>query len=67
MCELFETTQFGGEMVPSLGKKSLMTNDAVLKERRNILNSLVKFFASVPKIATCGPLLEFLGRNLVYV
>ena len=53
---------FSGTVVPLINKKALLiTNEAVLKERRNSLNTLVKFFACTEKISVCVPLLEFLG------
>ncbi|CAL1532110.1 unnamed protein product [Lymnaea stagnalis] len=52
---------FTGTVLPTINKKSMIVNDMVLRERRNSLDQLLKFLASVPKLATCVPLLEFLG------
>ena len=55
---------FSATVIPAINKKGLLTNDTVLKERRNSLNTLMKFFAASEKISTSFPLLEFLGNNL---
>ncbi|CAG5118733.1 unnamed protein product, partial [Candidula unifasciata] len=52
---------FHGTSLPALNKISIIVNDQVLRQRRNNLDQLMKFMASVPRLATCVPLLEFLG------
>ncbi|BFZ21565.1 hypothetical protein BsWGS_24604 [Bradybaena similaris] len=47
--------------LPALNKISIIVNEQVLRHRRNNLDQLVKFMASVPRLAACVPLLEFLG------
>ncbi|XP_005094601.1 HCLS1-binding protein 3 [Aplysia californica] len=56
VAELYPST-----MLPPINKKAIIVNDAVLRERRNSLNALLKFFASTPNISICAPVLEFLG------
>lgn len=52
---------FHGTSLPLLNKISIMVNEQVLRQRRNSLDQLMKFMASVPILATCAPLLQFLG------
>lgn len=52
---------FPETMLPPINKKAIIMNDGVLRDRRNNLNTLLKFLASTQDIATCTPVLEFLG------
>ncbi|KAH9490572.1 hypothetical protein Btru_034153 [Bulinus truncatus] len=52
---------FPNTVLPIINKKSIIVNELVLRERRNSLDHLLKFIASIPKLAMSVPLLEFLG------
>lgn len=52
---------YPGTVLPVLNKKSIIVNDLILRERRNNLDHFLKFLTSVSKLATCAPLLQFLG------
>ncbi|XP_070208300.1 HCLS1-binding protein 3-like [Littorina saxatilis] len=52
---------FSGTAMPHIVKKSIIVNDAVIKERRNSLDSFMKFLAATPRIVTSSQVLAFLG------
>ena len=53
--------KFSGTVLPVLPKKTLIVNDAVIKERMHAVDNFLKFLASTPKLASNHLLLEFLG------
>lgn len=52
---------FCGTALPPLVKKSIIVNEAVIKERRNNLDAFVKFLSATPRVVTCTHVLTFLG------
>ncbi|XP_076457269.1 uncharacterized protein LOC143291302 [Babylonia areolata] len=52
---------FSGTAFPPLVKKSLIVNDAVIKERRNNLDAFLRFLSATPRVVTCSHVLTFLG------
>lgn len=52
---------FSGTVFPPIVKKSIIVNDAVIKERRASLDIFLKFLASMPRIITSSLVLTFLG------
>ncbi|KAK7488970.1 hypothetical protein BaRGS_00019774 [Batillaria attramentaria] len=53
--------EFSGTALPPIVKKSIIVNDAIIRERRNNLDTFLKFLAATPRIVTSSHVLTFLG------
>lgn len=52
---------FSGTVFPVLAKKSIIVSEAIIKERRNSLDSFLRFISATPRVVTCSHVLSFLG------
>lgn len=53
--------KFSSVVFPALPKKALIVNDAVLNERRRVIEAVMQQIAKTPKLACSSLTLEFLG------
>ena len=58
---------FSGMALPLVVKKSIIVNEAVIRDRRNCLDTFMKFISATPRVVTSSHVLSFLGAVYLFI